>query len=91
MRLVKVAKALGMTGQQLRHELESVDFGVKPTDREVTDNLAQGIVRYIARQKGIDVDMESLGFVDEFTEEESLTRRYNTFEEAALGEFEECN
>ena len=70
MRLVKVAKALGMTGQQLRHELESVDFGVKPTDREVSDNLAQGIVRYIARHKGIEVDMESLGFVDELLEDD---------------------
>ena len=62
MRLVKVAKALGMTGQQLRHELESVDFGVKSTDREITDSLAQGVVRFIARKHGLTVDMESLGF-----------------------------
>ena len=60
MRLVQVAKALGMTGQQLRKELENVDFGVKPTDREIPDNLAQGIVRFVARQKGLDIDMESL-------------------------------
>lgn len=60
MRLVQVAKALGMTGQQLRKELETVDFGVKPTDREIPDSLAQGIVRYFAKQKGIDIDMESL-------------------------------
>ena len=60
MRLVQVAKALGMTGQQLRKELEQVDFGVKPTDRTIDDSLAQGIVRYFAKQKGIDVDMESL-------------------------------
>ena len=71
MRLVRVAKALGMTGQQLRHELESVDFGVKSTDREIPDNLAQGILRFIARKHGIDVDMESLGFVDEEGEEEA--------------------
>lgn len=62
MRLVQVAKALGMTGQELRHELAKVDFGVKPTDREIPDSLAQGIVRYIARVKGIDVDMDALGF-----------------------------
>ena len=49
MRLVKVAKALGMTGQELRHELTKVDLGVKPTDREIPDNLAQGILRYVAR------------------------------------------
>ncbi|MDD5470118.1 MAG: translation initiation factor IF-2 [Candidatus Peribacteraceae bacterium] len=65
MRLVKVAKALGMTGQQLRHELESVDFGVKATDREIPDGLAQGIIRFIARKHGIEVDMESLGFSDD--------------------------
>ncbi len=71
MRLVHVAKALGMTGQQLRKELETVDFGVKPTDREVDDGLAQGIVRYFAKQKGIDVDMEALfGIQEEQPEKE---------------------
>ncbi|MDD5103451.1 MAG: hypothetical protein PHX93_03550, partial [Candidatus Peribacteraceae bacterium] len=60
MRLVQVAKALGMTGQQLRHELEQVNFGVKPTDREVSDTLAQGIIRFIARKHGKEVDMEAL-------------------------------
>lgn len=65
MRLVQVAKALGMTGQQLRKELESVDFGVKPTDREIPDGLAQGVVRYFAKEKGIDIDMESLFGVQE--------------------------
>lgn len=60
MRLVQVAKVLGMTGQQLRKELETVDFGVKPTDREIPDNLAQGIVRYVARQKGLDIDIDAL-------------------------------
>lgn len=55
-----------MTGQQLRKELENVDFGVKPTDREVDDGLAQGVVRYFAKQKGIEVDMEALfGIQDE--------------------------
>lgn len=70
MRLVQVAKALGMTGQQLRKELLSVDFGIKPTDREIPDNLAQGIIRFVARKHGITVDMEALGaFVDEDTED----------------------
>ena len=62
MRLVQVAKALGMTGQQLRHELSEVNFGVKPTDREVPDGLAQGVIRFIARKHGITVDMNALGF-----------------------------
>lgn len=60
MRLVQVAKALGMTGQQLRHELTQVNFGVKPTDREVSDSLAQGIIRFLARKYGKEVDMDSL-------------------------------
>jgi len=65
MRLVQVAKALGMTGQQLRKELESVDFGIKATDREIPDNLAQGVIRFVARKNGLTIDMsilEGFGF-----------------------------
>ena len=65
MRLIQVAKALGMTGQELRKELTKVDFGVKPTDREVPDSLAQGIVRYFARERSIDVDIDALFGVKE--------------------------
>ena len=88
MRLVKVAKALGMTGQQLRHELEQVNFGVKPTDREVSDTLAQGIIRFVARKHKIDVDMEALGFEDDGEEgeqgkEEGETSEAEEQEEAA--------
>jgi translation initiation factor IF-2 len=50
-----------MTGQELRHELSQVNFGVKPTDREVPDGLAKGIVRFFAQKKGITVNMETLG------------------------------
>lgn len=60
MRLVTVAKALGMTGQQLRKELTLVDFGVKPTDREVPDSLAQGVLRYLARKYDISVNIEEI-------------------------------
>lgn len=64
MRLVQVAKALGMTGQQLRKELENVDFGIRPTDREIPDNLAQGVIRFVARKLNITIDMSALeGFV----------------------------
>ena len=69
MRLVQVAKALGMTGQELRKELMQVNFGVKPTDREVPDGLAKGIVRFIAQKKGITVDIDSLGMEPEQEEE----------------------
>ena len=61
---------MGMTGQQLRKELTDVDFGVKPTDREVPDGLAHGIIRFVAQKKGIEVDMESLGFLGDFEEGE---------------------
>lgn len=70
MRLVQVAKALGMTGQQLRKELLDVDFGIKPTDREVPDNLAHGIIRFVARKHNITVDMEALGAMAEGETEE---------------------
>lgn len=69
MRLVQVAKALGMTGQELRRELEQVDFGVKPTDREVPDNLAQGIARFIARKRDLTVDFSLFG--EEITDDET--------------------
>jgi hypothetical protein len=64
MRLVQVAKALGMTGQQLRKELTSVDFGVKPTDREIPDNLAFGVIRFIARKHNIQVAPEVFTMTD---------------------------
>jgi len=68
MRLIEVAKKLGMTGQELRRELSQVDFGVKPTDREVPDSLAQGILRFVASKHGIKIqedDEESSSVPDE--------------------------
>ncbi len=56
MRLVQVAKILGLPGQELRKELLTVDFGIKPTDREVPDNLAMGIIRFVANKRKIAVD-----------------------------------
>lgn len=70
MRLVQVAKILGMTGQELRHELTQVNFGVKPTDREVTDMLAKGIIRFFAQKKGLNIDLETLVSTNEGDEEE---------------------
>lgn len=66
MRLVQLAKALNMSGQQLRKELELVNFGVKPTDREVPQNLVSGIVRFIATKHNIKVDPSLFGLTDEF-------------------------
>ncbi len=60
MRLVQVAKILGLPGQELRKELLSVDFGIKPTDREVPDNLAMGIIRFVANKRKIAIDWEAV-------------------------------
>ena len=60
MRLVQVAKALGMTGQQLRKELSTVNFGVKPTDREIPDTLARGIIRFVAQKHGLSVNADAV-------------------------------
>jgi translation initiation factor IF-2 len=49
-----------MTGQQLRKELEHVDFGVKPTDREIPEAIANGVVRFLARKLGVTPDMTAL-------------------------------
>lgn len=60
MRLVQVAKILGLSGQELRKELTQVDFGVKATDREVPDNLAMGVIRFVANRRNIPVDWEAV-------------------------------
>ena len=60
MRFVQVAKILGISGQDLRKELSQVDFGVKPTDREVPDNLAMGVIRFVANKRGITIDWKQL-------------------------------
>ncbi|MDO8648967.1 MAG: translation initiation factor IF-2 [Candidatus Peregrinibacteria bacterium] len=70
MRLVQVAKVLGMTGQQLRKELSGVNFGVKPTDREIPDNLAKGIIRFYAAKLGLKIDLEAVTAMDDDGEEE---------------------
>jgi translation initiation factor IF-2 len=70
MRLVQVAKILGMTGQELRHELLQVNFGVKPTDREVPETLAKGIIRFVAQKKGLTIDLDTIGMQDDDEGEE---------------------
>ncbi len=60
MRLVQVAKILGLSGQELRKELTTVDFGVKPTDREIHDNLAMGVIRFVANHRKITVDWDQV-------------------------------
>ncbi len=87
MRLVQVAKILGMTGQELRHELTQVNFGVKPTDREVPETLAKGIIRFVAQKKGLTIDLESIGLMadenDETEEQQTAREDREEAEEAA--------
>ena len=83
MRLVQVAKALGMTGQQLRHELEQVNFGIKTTDREVPDQLAQGIIRFLARKLNKEIDIDALQMSGEAEEGEEKPGTEATKEESA--------
>lgn len=47
MRLVQIAKELGISPKELRHELEITNFGIKPSDREVSEGLASGIIRVL--------------------------------------------
>lgn len=48
LRLVQLAKELGITTKELRPELEKTNFGIKATDREIPDGLAAGIIRVLS-------------------------------------------
>lgn len=47
-RMAAMAQHLGITSQELRRVVAEVNFGVKPTDREVPETIAPGIVRFAA-------------------------------------------
>ena len=51
--MAAVAKHLGITSQELRKVLSEVNFGVKPTDREIPEGLASGVVRVVAQKLNI--------------------------------------
>lgn len=55
-RAVTVAQHLGITTQELRKYLSEVNFGVKPTEREFPESIANGIVRFVARKLGKKID-----------------------------------
>ncbi len=86
MRLVQVAKTLGMTGQQLRKELSQVNFGVKPTDREIPETLAKGIIRFLANKYHLQVDVEEIiGGLGQEEEKEEEQEEAQGGGEAAAG------
>lgn len=48
MRIVEIAKRIGVSTQELRHELGKIDFGgVKATDRDIPKAIAMGIIRML--------------------------------------------
>jgi len=55
-----------------------VDFGVRPTDREVSDNLAMGIMRFVANKRKLTIDWDMVeavrgGKISMAEEEEKAT------------------
>ena len=71
----------------------TVDFGVKPTDREVSDNLAMGVIRFVATRRNITVDWEMVeairGGLAMPTDEEKPTAADASSSPAATGEVSE--
>ena len=84
-----------MTGQQLRRELVDVDFGIKPTDREIPDNLAQGILRFLATKHGITLSPSLFEGREDVSETDAVSPQEDTLpdrqkEEAASPEKQEA-
>jgi 5-methylcytosine-specific restriction protein B len=65
-RAATIAKAFGISAQNLRKILSEVNFGVKPTDRDFPINIARGMVRYLSRKfkKDGDILLGVLGLPD---------------------------
>ncbi len=51
-RAITVAQHLGISTQELRKYLSEVNFGVRPSEREFPESIANGIVRFVARKLG---------------------------------------
>ena len=48
MRFIEVARKLGITAQQLRHEVKQINFGINVMEREIPENLALGVIRVLS-------------------------------------------
>lgn len=77
-RMAGVAKHLGIASQELRKLLTEVNLGVKPTDREIPENLAAGIVRFAARR--FKIKCPPLIQLEEETGEESEDQKISSEE-----------
>lgn len=62
-RTSKVAGALGLTAKEFRKHLATTNYGIKPSDREINFNVAQGVIRHIAKKQNKDAFeiLENLG------------------------------
>ena len=49
-RAAALAKHIGISSQELRQMLSEVNFGIKPTDRELPISFAAGIIRFAGRK-----------------------------------------
>jgi hypothetical protein len=74
-RAAAVAKHIGISSQDLRKMLSEVNFGVKPTDREFPEMVANGIVRFAGRK--LKKDIEPL-ISQEIDEEEEIEESEDT-------------
>ncbi len=79
MRLVQVAKELGISSKELRAELENTNFGIKPSDREVSDGLAAGIIRVLTPK-----------FKEQIKKAQRLKRQQERAEQKLIEEKEEA-
>jgi len=73
-RTAQVAKHLGVSSRQLRELVSEVNFGIKPTDREIPFAIASGIIRFAAKKLGIEyVPLEISAITDEDLPEEEIS------------------
>ena len=71
-RTAQVAKHLGVSSRQLREIISEVNFGIKPTDREIPFAIASGVIRFASKKLGIEyVPLELSSLSDEPLEDEN--------------------
>jgi translation initiation factor IF-2 len=80
-RAAALAKHIGITSQELRSMLGTVNFGVKPTDREFPETIASGIVRFASRKLKREIPPLVAQIDDEPEEQQEDTLEIATEEE----------
>jgi translation initiation factor IF-2 len=83
-RTAQVAKHLGISSRQLREFLSEVNFGIRPTDREMPITIAAGVVRYVSHKLKIpyvQMDLMDEGIEEDVLEEETAVKIVQPIEE----------